>query len=248
MKCKFSIVTVCYNSEKTIENTIISVLKQRYSNLEYIIVDGCSNDATINLINKYRERLNNLISEKDSGIYDAMNKGINVASGDYIIFMNAGDMFFNDNVLSEIAKTVNNNSCDVIYGNVVNEFRGKKHVVKAKDLTRIKYDMVFSHQSVFVKTELAKRLKFDTNYKYAADYGMLLKLFNRGATFRYVEIPISIVDVGSGATYDHFYSSRKEVFEIQKSEGLADLKHRVYFVWTIFRLYAIKYIKLFVTI
>ena len=100
---KISIITVCYNDKDVIEKTILSVINQDYSNLEYIIVDGASSDGTLEIIKQYQKKYPIiLISEKDDGIYDAMNKGSKVASGDYLNFMNAGDYFFSDNTISAV--------------------------------------------------------------------------------------------------------------------------------------------------
>ena len=96
-----SVITVCYNVASTIEKTMLSVLNQTYKNLEYIIIDGNSTDGTVDIIKKYAERLTFWISEPDKGIYDAMNKGIVKATGKFLIFMNAGDQFLNEKVLSK---------------------------------------------------------------------------------------------------------------------------------------------------
>jgi len=135
-KVKVSIITVCLNSENFIERTIKSVLNQNYDNLEYIIIDGKSTDKTIDIIKKYEIQFNGKmiwLSEKDEGIYDAMNKGIKLSSGDWLIFMNSGDYFSDDNVVAKIIKIYNKdknslNKTGLIYGNalVVNEEFGFK--------------------------------------------------------------------------------------------------------------------------
>jgi glycosyltransferase involved in cell wall biosynthesis len=100
---KFSIITVCKDSEKTIENTILSVINQTYKNFEYIIIDGLSTDNTLNIIEKYRDKISQVISEPDNGLYDAMNKGIKLATGDYLFFLNSDDQFLHDNILELVA-------------------------------------------------------------------------------------------------------------------------------------------------
>ena len=122
MKLLISVVTVCYNAADTIEKTMLSVLNQTYHDIEYIIIDGGSTDGTVEIIRKYADRIAYWVSEPDKGIYDAMNKGIKVATGEWINFMNAGDEFVDANVLDKLffAKTVAN--VDVIYGNTLMEY------------------------------------------------------------------------------------------------------------------------------
>lgn len=116
---KISIITVCLNSEKTIERTILSVLKQEYDNKEYIIVDGGSTDNTLNIIEKYRDNINKFISEKDNGLYDAMNKGIHLSTGDMIGILNSDDIYFSSDVLSVVSKKYYETNSDLIFGSLV---------------------------------------------------------------------------------------------------------------------------------
>lgn len=118
MSSIITVITVCYNAELEIERTINSVLNQTYENIEYIIVDGGSTDLTINIIDKYRSRISNIISEPDKGIYDAMNKGIRNANGDWVIMMNAGDMFSSDDVIKSIFSQVIPPNIEFIYSDM----------------------------------------------------------------------------------------------------------------------------------
>ena len=115
---KFSIITVTYNAGKVLEDTIQSVITQTYKNVEYILVDGGSTDNTLNIINQYRSMIQQVVSEPDQGLYDAMNKGIRMATGDYICFLNAGDAFHEDDTLQQMVHSiaVNNTLPDVLYG------------------------------------------------------------------------------------------------------------------------------------
>ena len=113
----FSVITVCYNAEATIEDTIQSVISQTYHHVEYIIIDGASKDHTMDIVNRYRDRIAIVVSEPDKGIYDAMNKGISLATGNYLCFLNAGDSFHEDDTLQLAAHSIREALLpDVIYG------------------------------------------------------------------------------------------------------------------------------------
>lgn len=209
---KISVVTVCFNAEKEIEETILSVVDQTYDNIEYIIIDGVSTDGTVDIIKKYAEggseygKHNHNItywkSEPDKGIYDAMNKGIDLATGDYINFMNAGDCFYTNNVLFKLYN--NHINTDIIYGNVVNKTNFGNYGIKPKPLGSFKYTLPFSHQSVFVKSELLKSNKFNILYKSSADFDQLLKLYKENYKFHYVDLNIAIVDLRKGMSKDNY--------------------------------------------
>ena len=134
---KISIVTVVYNGEETIEETILSVKNLSYSNVEYIIIDGGSTDETLNIIKKYEDKIDYWISEKDNGIYDAMNKGIKKATSEFVIFMNGGDTFFDENVLANIEKDLTNDF-DIYYGdNYKVKENGAKRLKSAVTLKKV---------------------------------------------------------------------------------------------------------------
>lgn len=193
IQTKISIVTVVYNGAQIIEETIISVVNQTYQNIEYIIIDGGSFDGTQEIIKKYEEKISYWISEKDNGIYHAMNKGIEVASGNYIIFMNAGDQFYEKETISHVFKETIN--YDLIYGNTLLNTDGKKSLSRAKSFEKINYGMPFCHQSVFVKQELMKQYNFSLNYKLASDYNFFLTLYNQNKySFKRTDEIISIYD------------------------------------------------------
>lgn len=184
---KISIITVAYNSAKTIEDTIRSVISQNYVNIEYIIIDGKSTDATLDIINTYHQNVSRIISEADQGIYDAMNKGIKIATGQIIGFLNSDDVFENENVLSLIADQFNrDHSISMVYGDL-------KYVL-SNDLNKIKrrwkslpyYDKFFDdghvppHPSLYIKKEVYDQVGyFKNDYKLAADYEFMLRLFKK---------------------------------------------------------------------
>lgn len=214
MNEKFSIITVCYNCKTTIENTILSVINQTYSKIQYIIIDGGSTDGTLEIINKYRNKIDIIISEADKGVYDAMNKGINHASGDWINFMNSGDTFYDLNVLANIQKHINP-KMDIIYGDTCIELdNSKKYCLKPDTLESFQYKLPFCHQSCFIKTTLAKSNLFDLTFKYVADYAMFYHLYNQKANFKYINTIISIYQIESGLTASNSFLCNMEKYKV----------------------------------
>lgn len=192
---KISIVTVCYNAGTILEKTILSVLEQSYDNIEYIIIDGASQDSTKYLLDKYQEKVDVIISEPDSGIYDAMNKGILRATGDYINFMNAGDVFSSSKVIEDIVSRINPVS-DVIYGNSVMMLpNGKcKQVKSEQNIRLLSKRPVYRHNASFTRLTLHKNVLFELNkqeeYKYALDFNHIFNIYCKGAVFQKVEIDV----------------------------------------------------------
>ena len=185
-----SVITICYNSELSIERTIKSVLSQTYPNIEYIIIDGKSSDGTNTIIQKYQDNISKYISEEDSGIYNAMNKGLTMAIGEWVCFMNAGDVFVDNQTVERVFFTPIKNNVDVIYGyTFCNNKRMELDPFFMKK--RKSFSMGFCHQSTFVRTALAKSIGFDEKYKIAADYNMIYK---QGKTFYNSNTDISIFD------------------------------------------------------
>lgn len=198
-KIKISIVTVSYNAVKTIEETMLSVLNQTYPNVEYIVIDGGSTDGTVDIIKKYADRLSYWVSEPDKGIYDAMNKGIAIATGDYINFMNAGDRFKHESIIDEIFESgTKTASADIVYGNAIFSYPWGKLLVKPRPLTEFKsFDPIF-HQSSFTKLQLLKDTPFDISFKIAGDYNFFYKCYIDGKLFKYLDLAISIFDASDG--------------------------------------------------
>lgn len=201
-----SIITVSYNAQHTIEKTILSIINQTYPNLEYIIIDGGSTDGTIDIIKKYESKITKWISEPDKGIYDAMNKGIKLANGDWINFMNCGDSFYSTNTLQQVVdKLLTNKDTDVLYGNTIINVTTNKYMVLPEKLEYISNHLPFCHQSTLVKTALAKKYPFDLNYKFVADYNFFYSSYKKGYTFKYINIPISNYQIEEGFTANNAY-------------------------------------------
>ncbi len=182
---KVTIITVTYNAGNLLERTILSVINQTYTNIEYIIIDGGSTDNTVDIIKQYEDKISYWISEPDKGIYFAMNKGIQKATGEWINFMNAGDTFVSRTTIQNVMDNVNKNT-ELIYGNHVCD--GTIGSVKDRKITQL---MPCCHQSLFVKTILMKQNLYNTFYQISADYDFILKMYQSGKKFQYIEEPIA---------------------------------------------------------
>lgn len=194
-----TVVTVVYNGEEFIEETILSVINQTYDNVEYIIIDGGSTDATLDIIRKYEHAIDYRMSEKDKGIYDAMNKGIDLATGDWINFMNAGDSFIDETVLMSIKNDLDLN-LDLIYGNhtVKDPFSGNRKIVNVR-FKNDKKNIPYCHQSLFAKSSVLKKMHFNTSYKIAADYDQYMRLKSIHAKKKHVSKVIALY-LGGGVS------------------------------------------------
>lgn len=168
-----TVVTVVYNAAKTIRATIDSILTQNYPNLEFIVIDGGSTDGTLEIIYNYRSHISKLISGPDKGIYDAMNKALSLASGEWIVFMNAGDRFFDQHALTHISSLLRGDSC-VVLGACAIQSGHTTTFFRPRPLGIGK--MPACHQSILVRTSIAQRILFDIKYRVAADYDMLCKI------------------------------------------------------------------------
>lgn len=179
---KISIITVCYNSAATIEKTLQSVASQTYNNIEYIVVDGNSNDGTLAIIEKYNHLITKWISEPDKSLYDAMNKGIQMATGDLIGILNADDTFFQNNVVAQIAAFHTKNTIDASVGNIV-QIAGDGKIIRKYSAAKwkpekLKIGFMPPHPAIFFKRELFKKYgNYPLNYVIAADYELVIRFF-----------------------------------------------------------------------
>ena len=178
---KISIITVCFNSEKTIERTINSVLSQNYANIEYIVVDGDSKDSTVQIVEKYQNSIQKFVSEKDEGIYDAINKGISLSTGDIVGILNSDDIFSNQNVISDVAKVfIEKPQLNSIIGNIafINDKEKIVRVYNSKKwrLNSFEYGFMPPHPSFYCKRELFQKFGgYKKDYIIAADYELLIR-------------------------------------------------------------------------
>ncbi|MEX0986969.1 MAG: glycosyltransferase family 2 protein [Bacteroidales bacterium] len=198
---KVTVVTVSYNSRDTIEQTIQSVIGQDYKPVEYIIIDGGSRDGTIQIIEKYSGQISTFISEPDKGIYDGMNKGIEMASGEWIIFMNSNDTFHNNAVISGFISRAGD--ADIVYGYCTNASNGKD--IKPKPLHKFWKRIPMNHQSTFVKTGLHKTYKFDLRYKVSAVYDFFYHCYTRNCKFTYIDEPVAVYDLSGVSSHSYWW-------------------------------------------
>ncbi|NDV64968.1 glycosyltransferase [Bacteroides sp. 224] len=197
---KISVITVCYNSERYIKNTIESVLNQTYHNIEYIIIDGNSTDSTINIIQQYLSRISYFVSEPDKNMYDAINKGMKKATGDYIAILNSDDFYLNEHVIERLVDELKKekNSYSGIYGNLLKYDADNKFIKKKKGIPTNYKTLLCSKKLTFVghgtlfvsRSACLKAGDYDyVNLKAAADYDYVLRLFSQNR-FKYSDVDI----------------------------------------------------------
>jgi len=233
IKSKVTVVTVTYNAEKYLEQTIKSVIEQDYPNIEYIIIDGASTDGTINVIKKYEKFIHYWLSEPDNGIYDAMNKGTDIATGDWINFLNAGDIYSTNNIL-KIVNQASENLIGAIYGGVNFWYpEDNKKIYDAPRLPEtIKKKLPCCHQSLFIRTELMKQFPYNTIYKISSDVELFFNLYNSGVKFSIINKPFVNFLMG-GLSQQNRIKSHLEVLNIvaNKSQESTDIyQNASYFV------------------
>ncbi|MBO4985402.1 MAG: glycosyltransferase [Bacteroides sp.] len=235
----FSVITVCYNAEQTLEETILSVITQTYHHhVEYIIVDGASKDSTPVLIEKYRDRIAKVISEPDKGLYDAMNKGIALATGDYLCFLNAGDHFHEDDTLQRMVHTLAGKKelPDVLYGEteLVDEhghFLRMRRLAAPEVLTwkSFRQGMLVCHQAFFAKRELVE--PYNLAYRFSADFDWCIRIMRKAHELHNTHL--TLIDyLSEGMTTRNHKASLKERFRIMVHYygWLSTLLHHAWFV------------------
>lgn len=202
---KLSIITVCYNAGQTIERTIKSVIAQTYKNIEYVIIDGQSTDTTLDLLESYKNNIAVKVSEKDKGIYDAMNKGISLATGAYILLLNADDYLFSPNAIENMMTAIESqNDEDIFYGNLLmfDEKTGTAKLWKPGPISgKLLYSSSLPHPSTIYKRAIFEQInKFDDTYKIAADYEFYVRAFSFRANFKYLDQLVSVFSYGGVST------------------------------------------------
>lgn len=219
-KPKISIITVTYNASAVVEKTIRSVVSQTYGDLEYVIVDGASKDDTLSVVDRWREHIDILVSEPDKGLYDAMNKGARLATGDWVLYMNADDMFVDEGVVADVAAFIEAHpEAEVIYGDSEQELEYGIYPIRPK-VAYMNHKMAIAHQATFVKTDVLRSHPFNLQYRYAADYEQLSSLYLEGRTFVHIDRMIARMEMRSGTTYDNMIASAEELYSIIAARGV----------------------------
>jgi len=213
-----SVITIVYNNVKDIERTVLSVLNQTYTGIEYIVVDGLSNDGTLDIIKKYEGRIAKFTSEKDEGIYDAMNKGLDLATGDYVIFMNSGDEFYDIDTVAAVFASAND--ADIYYGETemiddVGQSLGQRRHKAPKRFTWRGFNlgMSISHQAIYIKRTLIE--PYDRRYQLSADIDWIIRAAKKAKKIVNVNRYVAKYLVGGMSKTKH-RQSLVERFDIMK--------------------------------
>lgn len=243
MKPVFTIITVTYNAKQWIERTILSITGQTYKGIEYIVIDGNSTDGTVDILKKYTDKISKWVSEPDNGLYDAMNKGLKVATGDFVWFMNAGDTIYKTTTISEMVDAMRSLP-DIIYGDTElvdgnGKSLGMRRLSISKPLTwkSFKMGMLVAHQSFIVKREIAPM--YDLQYRYSADVDWCIKCLKKAqATMKW---NILSCYLNEGLTTANRKASLKERYAIM-CKYYGTLPTMMRHIWFAMRFYWAKYI------
>ncbi len=213
-----SVITIVYNNVSDIERTILSVLNQTYAGIEYIVVDGLSNDGTLEVIKRYKSRIAKLISEKDEGIYDAMNKGLAAATGDYVIFMNSGDEFYDVDTVAAVFAS--GDDADIYYGetemiDAKGQSLGQRRHKAPEQFTwrSFKFGMSVSHQAIYIKRSLVE--PYDRRYQLSSDIDWIIRAAKKAKKIMNVNRYVAKYLVGGMSKKKH-RQSLEERFDIMK--------------------------------
>ena len=210
---KVSVITVVRNAADKIESTVKSVLAQDYDNIEYIVIDGCSTDGTLEIIDRYRDKLTAFVSEKDKGIYDALNKGVMMATGEWVGIMNAGDMFASDDVLSKVFGVgLPLDGVGVVCGDAIAVDGGVEQCCRAPEVVSdLEKGPCYRHGASFVRRDIHRKFLFDLAKKplisFALDYEQIFRMYKGGVLFRKVPYAVIKYELRGASTVSPFKST-----------------------------------------
>ena len=222
-----TIITVCRNHAQELERTIRSVESQTWQEKEYLVIDGASTDDTLDVIKAHEASITRWVSEPDQGIYDAMNKGVRMARGEWVIFMNAGDTFASDDTLQRVFGSPQN--ADVIYGDVI-----KGELVKKAEAPRNAHRMFYCHQSAFVRTRCLREFPFDIRHRMSADFKQVKQLYLSGKTFLQLDFPVANFDTQGVSNRNRSAGLYDNIQVIRETDNLWEqvkLLPRLYFTY-----------------
>lgn len=210
---KVSIITVVRNAVSKIEPTLLSVFTQNYDNIEYIVIDGDSTDGTVDVINRHKNQISILISEPDEGIYDAFNKGVMLATGEWIAIMNAGDVFVDNDVLAKIFATKHYNDVDILYGDAISVDNGFESYEKSSDLlSDFVRHPVYRQGASFIRRAVHRNFLFDLSkarqLEFALDYEQMYRMYVGGCRFKRVPFAILKYELRGVSTVSPFKITR----------------------------------------
>lgn len=232
---KLSIITVCYNSAQTIEKTILSVIGQAYPNREYIIVDGLSTDDTMRIVDKYRDQIDVIISEKDLGISDAFNKGIRRATGDIIAMINSDDILLPD-VLSRVAQAWEP-GVDVLATNVImkNAETGYEcRETPSTDFPLMPFFRHVAHQGAYISRECYQKYGlYDTNIRWPMDLEFLMRVYIQGGTFKHADIDTALFISGGTTNSTSIFRKKKDYLYLVRKNGGSSLQAWTFYLFLV---------------
>lgn len=234
---KISIITVCFNSSKTIEKTFQSILNQTYTNIEYIVIDGGSSDSTLDIVKKYKKSIDRFVSEPDKGLYDAMNKGIKLASGDIVGILNSDDIYTDEKVLENVARFHENNNVEVSFGNIIQLTDYGKIIRRysAKNWVHDKLKIGFMppHPSMFFKRELFEEYGYyHLDFVSGADYELIVRFFlknNISCKFSNITTTAMLIGGISTSGLSSYIMISKEICKALKKNEIKYNRLKVYF-------------------
>ncbi len=222
-KPTLSIITVCFQAGEEVQATIENILLQSWRSFEYLVIDGGSSDGTETLLTqsecRFREKSIpfRFISEPDGGIYDAMNKGVRMANGTWLLFLNAGDFLADEQVLEKVFSDPTD--AQILYGDTICVYQGNQKLYPALPLERLNREMAFCHQSAFIQRELLLQTPYDISYQVCADHHFFLRMYLSGASFQYLPFPISIYEI-AGYSDENIMRAHQEQHQMQRELGI----------------------------
>jgi len=220
---KLTIITIVYNNVRDIERTIKSVINQSCKSIEYIVIDGASTDGTLEVINRYQSQISEIVSEPDKGIYDAMNKGLALATGDYVLFMNSGDEIYDEHTVEDVFDSAS--GADIYYGetemyndNWESLGRRRHEAPEVFDWTSFKFGMSISHQAIYIRRSIVS--PYDLTYKYSSDIDWIIKAAKKASNIVNVHRYVAKYLVGGMSKKKHRESLKERFSIFSKYYGL----------------------------